>query len=1167
MPLRLTDGWTGSSDAGTWRLDGMPPFAPSRAYELLRRDLRRYTLEEVSGRSFLIAGHRGAGKTATVVHAIRQLRNELLADSVNRDTIPIGRRGRLQRPLLVKLVGQSLVAAPPSLKPAKPDAPTEPPEDQGAGSDETGDGEGGSGEAEAAAERNALGEVPAAAEAPPDPVASALVHITIALYRALSDEIAKSFRKHALDSDDRDMSERLELAAQFELELDGTPDPASLRLYWDRLGRLSRGILWPAGSDDAIIRSGIPDQGLKEVVALATAAQAFQVCSGAITYSEQRQKFDRTTSKTKSGLDTKEVITRLGAMGAGALAGSVVGVEEGTAPGVGIGLLVWLLASLTLTWEGSRQSNRTQSVNYTFLRDRSIQTLDRDLPLVIERIRDAGLAPVFVIDELDKLEKADEQIAEIIHRLKHLVADFGFFCFLTGRDYFDEVERKVAAEPYPTEHTYFTERVLVLNRAEDLFRYLLRLLEEEPDDTSYPLRAAVFALVIMFRSKLNFSDIGREVAKLTNAKDMVLCSDEELQAPGRYRVTATIQIAINRILASTDVAERMKTDASFAQLAIDALYYIPRQWEADSDAPVDLSEEAIKRDLLKRMGATSAPVGGGGPSVPPVNADPAAPPGNASPADPPPAPEPPPAPAQPVTIRGPESRELVEMVWRLAGYLQDFALLRSELEGDAQSPEHELSAADLRLLAQIVVVEKERLLRPAAEDTPHLKRFQLDELGRFIPDPAAPQRRFAGADNLSPPGPEETFQREAPPDEELLQGGRLLEEISALMKTAGLAVDDLAAHDILPATLTNRLLARTLRDIAVALANPANRDARERALDGRLAFEQAFEARGPLVGVVLRLAVLARSDSVSREPLRQVLSRLGRHVDPSSPPTDLPAESQPGVRLSSDPDTIAAYRDELARWMTEVSHDPSRLNQLDMAEEWKKWRDEIGEFLRSDRWPPHRTTYADFLLAAADLAPGSIFRAQLGRMDQFDWSRAALKALATREWPPVAPLWVLIASLRMLGFDGRLLRRLTDSAPPAALKMEKEDAFLARYVAEMTAEADPAVLYLREASAGRRGMDIDRAHPVLSLSKEDLVLYAPGLGWLANNGAFLGGAYDEGSGLSPTILSSELLDLTWAAVSRKSAPNEQVARSGLVTYDVRIPADLHRAVRRQLKPA
>ena len=47
-----------------------PHFATSRAHEIFLRDLRRYTLEEVAGRSFLIAGHRGADKTALVMQAI-----------------------------------------------------------------------------------------------------------------------------------------------------------------------------------------------------------------------------------------------------------------------------------------------------------------------------------------------------------------------------------------------------------------------------------------------------------------------------------------------------------------------------------------------------------------------------------------------------------------------------------------------------------------------------------------------------------------------------------------------------------------------------------------------------------------------------------------------------------------------------------------------------------------------------------------------------------------------------------------------------------------------------------------------------------------------------------------------------------------------------------------
>jgi hypothetical protein len=87
-----------------------------------------------------------------------------------------------------------------------------------------------------------------------------------------------------------------------------------------------------------------------------------------------------------------------------------------------------------LTLTSARAHRQTVSTEYHFLRDRSVETLDRELPLVIERIRDAGLAPVFLIDELDKIDDLESSMAQLVQRMKHLVADYSFFCFLTDRD-------------------------------------------------------------------------------------------------------------------------------------------------------------------------------------------------------------------------------------------------------------------------------------------------------------------------------------------------------------------------------------------------------------------------------------------------------------------------------------------------------------------------------------------------------------------------------------------------------------------------------------------------------------------------------------------------------------------------------------------------------------
>ena len=45
-----------------------------------------------------------------------------------------------------------------------------------------------------------------------------------------------------------------------------------------------------------------------------------------------------------------------------------------------------------MSWTTSRARNQSVSTEYRFLRDHSVETLDRELPLVIERIREAGLA-------------------------------------------------------------------------------------------------------------------------------------------------------------------------------------------------------------------------------------------------------------------------------------------------------------------------------------------------------------------------------------------------------------------------------------------------------------------------------------------------------------------------------------------------------------------------------------------------------------------------------------------------------------------------------------------------------------------------------------------------------------------------------------------------------
>ncbi len=1138
MPFRFGDVWRRYSAIGNWRLPGEPAFAKSRAFELLLRDLRRYVLEEVAGRSFLIAGHRGAGKTSTVTHAVRQLRREIISDSVDPAGIPTGRRGRLQRPMMVKLVGEAILSAPPRQKEVEEALAEEASEDQ--------------------EEESAGGKKKPAAG---DPAGNALIHITIALYRALAAEAAEAFTVHALGPEPRkpaeaaERADRLELAAQLALELDGTPEPAMLRSYWDRIGRLERGILWPPEADDAIEQSAIRDQGMKEVIAITTAAQAFQVCSGAVTYKVGREQSDKNETKSSSGVDVKELVNRIGALGAGALAGSVVGVgSSSAAEGVGIGLLVWLASGLTLSWTSARERSSSRTLNYQFIQDRSVQTLDRDLPVVIDRIRQAGLAPVFVVDELDKLveEKAGEKIAAIIHRLKHLVADYGFFCFLANRDYFDLIQRRVEDEAYPTEHTYFSERVLVLSRAEDLYDYLISLLENVPEEGPGALHAAVFALVVMYRSKLNFSDVAREVATLTGPNDELICTEEELQSAGRYRLAATIQIAIGRVLGAKDVKERMELDSGFAQLAIDALYHIPRAWESDTDECVDIRPRSLRDDLLKRMGADPAPR----PKKEPGDDD-AGFPGE----------------KEDCAISASDLRELVRMVQELSRHLLDFNLLQEDLQRDAARADNPEDEYRLKRLADIVLTVRGQLLRECVPHRPGRYCFVLNELANpVVPAPGAPvagggpppggpasrpksrtRKPRAGTRAAAPAVSVKQAQASAEPDQatpvpatpapsggpdrRLAEVAPLFEAIADLVVLFEVTLDDLVASELLPATVSQKMLDGCIADLAFETRNP---EAVERTINAYLAFVRALDERGPDLAQALILLTRAKRDSSKNDSAQRILSRLARYFDSSSPrivPLALWLQ-EPWVSLAGNADSIEEFETnyELFRWLqkqeTEEIEEQEKKKgkearrgkavglhwtQLELRDPglWQHWRLPVRSYLLSGQsTSPAAILYSDAVTAAADLPPGTAFRLRLARMDAVDWSRVTLAAVPYADKPAPAPLWPLFAGLVALGFDSQLLRGLKDAAlggkSTTYAPIDPDETTLIDQLINRAIPAQPAILHVLPDQPNRRTLTVSSMQPVLAVGASEFPSYVEALNWLVDKGAIIGATRDIG---------------------------------------------------------
>lgn len=549
--------------ADDWPLPSRPPFMTSATLERLEEDLDRYVRGEVAGRSYLIAGHRGAGKTALVLRAIENLRYRRLQAALQPDA-DTGAQTAPQRPLLVKLHGPSL------LEPL-----TEGEESQ-----------------------DPIARAKAVAH-------EALVQITISLYRQLAAELASGFAIKAGRFKTSPSVGGAELAGQLQLDLDGGADPAALRSYWRRIQRLDFGVLWPGRTDQLLIRLGATHQGLKEIIALTTASQAYRICTGQVTQSIDDNKNLKAAAETKAEGDTNlaEAVGRLGALAAGGLTGAVLWPDASVA--LGAGVLVWLLGSISLKWTFTLTRSRDRIDNYKFLPNKNVETLDRDLPLVIQRVRDAGLAPIFVIDELDKLATPADEVAQIIGRLKHIIADFGFFCFLTDRGYFDYVDQKLQAEAYATEHTYFSERRLLIYSPAAVDAYLDEILVlSSPPTANDALAKQLLRLALTHQSRLNLTELNRGLRRLADEKVLDLSSDELLRRDG-LRLPAALQLAIDDILRRPGLAERIRSDPGFAHLAYDALYAISEAW-AREDVDYDATRKALTALLGKRIDKAKA---------------------------------------------------------------------------------------------------------------------------------------------------------------------------------------------------------------------------------------------------------------------------------------------------------------------------------------------------------------------------------------------------------------------------------------------------------------------------------------------------------------------------------------------------------------------------------
>ena len=298
----------------------------------------------------------------------------------------------------------------------------------------------------------------------------ALRHIITVLYRSLSTAIYDAWLIAAEEApvQRRAQRELLGLRAHLDLRLERAPDSDVLRKIWSRAGFLDCGVAFylrpyaphsggRRNADVPPIAGLQDDQGLREIVALSACADAYRVIIG-----DTMEKI-RTEEHAEHARDLKMLMPILpeSTNGGGREQGEIEFRKtrarcawDGRRRSGGHGRNPWkagksaardrrwragMACDLGAAEVGVRRSKRQMTRELTTDVKWDVDRLERDLPVLLKRVKDAGFAPMFVLDELDKTRDANAALEKFLKLTKHIVTDHAAFLFLTDRDYYEQL--------------------------------------------------------------------------------------------------------------------------------------------------------------------------------------------------------------------------------------------------------------------------------------------------------------------------------------------------------------------------------------------------------------------------------------------------------------------------------------------------------------------------------------------------------------------------------------------------------------------------------------------------------------------------------------------------------------------------------------------------------
>lgn len=442
---------------------------------------------------------------------------------------------------------------------------------------------------------------PTAAQTPPEDAKKQenkrlMMLLAQALAKATADAFLDRFEGAAGDD------ERLrDTVAELRVALEGAPTFDELQSVWRQFEVARDGVLFEGTSRR---------QGIRELGALWHTLRVHQVVTGQLTVKTENDQTDTDKTETKQELSpqpSKLYDATLALFAGAAVGGGAAAEGEYGLAGV-LALGGTLLANAVLKYTRTTSVERKRALTYDFEPTLSLASLSRLLPALAEQLRTIGLAPVFVVDDLDRVGAA-EQVERTVGRLKSYFTDQAFFVFL-------------GEPPADGERNGYSDTLFLAYRPEHVRAYLDRVVcAARPDADDAAETEAERALVnyaLLLRSGLRMSHLHAELDGLC-AGDDVLVADAPRTRPRDWPAIGAevfLQLVIEQVLGDDALVERLAHDDRFAHAAIELLYRLADRWRAEAQvpgAPEDLladlrqgapalqrsSDERLLRDMVK----------------------------------------------------------------------------------------------------------------------------------------------------------------------------------------------------------------------------------------------------------------------------------------------------------------------------------------------------------------------------------------------------------------------------------------------------------------------------------------------------------------------------------------------------------------------------------------